>query len=419
MYHALVRILEASGATDASFLAAPLSILLILLLGLLFMFVLMRGVAPLVNKGARKTGLAWNADLFNMRVLRMLSILLTGVLVQHLTTFWLPEVVTIGQALMATLTQVWIIFAATGLIFTLLDAAEKIYQRFPFARQIPLRVFVQIAKLISFLVALVMTIAALMDRSPALLVSGLGAMTAILMLIFKDPILGFVAGIQLSANRMLSVGDWLEMPKYSADGNVIEITLTTVKVSNWDRTITTIPTYALISEAFKNWRGMTDAGGRRLMRSISIDMNSIHFLNPQEIQRLRRLQLITTYIDQKQTEIEEDNRAKNIDPACPANGRHLTNIGVFRAYLVSYLKKHAGLRQDMIIMVRQLQSTNQGLPVEVCAFTLDTSWVGHEGVQSDIFDHILAVIPEFGLRIYQAPSGADLLALQPSVQTAR
>ncbi|MFU8780347.1 MAG: mechanosensitive ion channel family protein [Kiritimatiellia bacterium] len=412
MYHIYITLLQTGRLEDPSLLAAALTAATILLLAFAFLGLVLRFVAPHITHTARKTRFKWDADLLDTPILRMASIWLAGILAQTLSSVWFPAEAFLWQGLMTTLTQLWIIIAATGLIFTLLDGVEKIYQRLLFARQIPIRVFIQIAKLIAFLVALVMAVSALMNRSPALLVSGLGAMTAVLMLIFKDPILGFVAGIQLSANRMLSVGDWLEMPKYNADGDVIEITLTTVKVRNWDCTITTVPTYALISEAFKNWRGMTDAGGRRIKRSIFLDMTSIHFLAPEEIQHLRRMQLITDYIDQKQQEIEADNQAKGIDPASPANGRHLTNIGVLRAYLVTYLKNHTGLRQNMIQIVRQLQPTPQGIPLEIYAFTADTGWVAHEGVQSDIFDHILAVIPEFGLRIYQTPSGTDLLALK-------
>ena len=412
MYHIYHKLLEAGRLENPTLLAAALTTVTILLLALAFLGIAVRFVAPRINSFARKTRFKWDADLLNIPTLRMASIWASGIMAQTLARVWFPEEVSLWQGFMTTTTQLWIIIAGTGLVFTLLDGCEKIYTRLRFARQIPIRVFIQITKLIAFLIALVMVISALMNRSPALLVSGLGAMTAVLMLIFKDPILGFVAGIQLSANRMLSVGDWLEMPKYNADGDVIEITLTTVKVRNWDCTITTVPTYALISEAFKNWRGMTDAGGRRIKRSIFLDMTSIHFLSQEEIQRLRRLQLITSYIDQKQAEIEKDNQTKGVDPACPANGRHLTNIGVLRAYLVHYLKQHTGLRQDMIMIVRQMQPTPQGLPLEIYAFTSDTGWVAHEGVQSDIFDHILAVIPEFGLRIFQTPSGADLIALK-------
>ena len=415
MYQLYYNLLQSGRVEDPSLLAATLTAATILLLAFVFLGVVLRFVAPRITRMARKTRFKWDADLLDTPILRMASILAAAILAQNLSRLWYPEEAAQWQTVMTSLTHLWMITAATGLIFTLLDGAEKIYERFRFARQIPIRVFIQIAKLIAFLVALILVISALLNRSPALLVSGLGALTAVLMLIFKDPILGFVAGIQLSANRMLSVGDWLEMPKYNADGDVIEITLTTVKVRNWDCTITTVPTYALISEAFKNWRGMTDAGGRRIKRSVFLDMTSVHFLSTEEIQHLRRLQLISDYIDQKQADIQADNKAKGVDQACPANGRHMTNIGVLRAYLVEYLKKHTGLRQDMIMIVRQLQPTPQGLPLEIYAFTCDTGWVAHEGVQSDIFDHILAVIPEFGLRIFQTPSGADLLALKSNL----
>ena len=413
MYQIYFRLLQSGRLENPTLLASGLTAITILLVAFVIMAVLLRFIAPLLTRIAQRTRFQWTVDLLRLSALRMGTLLLGGITAQVLSRVWYPAEVSQWRGFMTTLAHLWIIISATALLFALLDGAEKIYQRFRFARQIPIRVFIQITKLIAFLVALIMVISSLLNRSPALLVSGLGAMTAILMLIFKDPILGFVAGIQLTANRMLSVGDWLEMPKYNADGDVVEITLTTVKVCNWDRTITTIPTYALISEAFKNWRGMSDTGGRRIKRNVFLDMTSVHFLTPQEIQHLRRMQLITDYMDQKQTEIEADNLAKGIDPASPANGRHLTNIGVLRAYLVSYLRQHPKLRQDMIQIVRQLQPTAQGIPLEVYAFTNDTAWVAYEGIQSDIFDHILAVIPEFGLRIYQAPSGADLLSLKP------
>jgi miniconductance mechanosensitive channel len=252
----------------------------------------------------------------------------------------------------------------------------------------------------------------LIGKSPLLLFSGLGAMTAVLLLVFKDPILGFVAGIQLSANNMLMVDDWLEMPKYGADGDVVDITLTTVKVRNWDRTITTIPTYALISDSFKNWRGMTESGGRRIKRAICIDTSSVHFLNDNELERLRKAQLLTHYIEDKLRDIDACNREQNIDPSFPANGRRLTNLGTFRAYLVAYLKNHKGIHQGMIQMVRQLDPTPNGLPIEVYAFCNDINWVAYEGIQADIFDHILAVVPEFGLRVHQTPTGYDLQQLR-------
>ncbi len=413
MYHLFMRMLESGRIPDPQPLAAALTGLTALLAAGCLVFFLLRIFLPLAGRSSKLTPLKWATVLASHSLLRVISVLSGGILLQVLTRLWFgPE--TPGWTLfMQTLAHLWIVGASTAVAFALLDALESFYLRFPFSRQIPIRAFVQIAKLLLFLIAMILAISSILNRSPALLVSGLGAMTAVLMLVFKDPILGFVAGIQLSANRMLAVGDWLEMPKYHADGDVIEITLTTVKVCNWDRTITTIPTYALITEAFKNWRGMTDSGGRRIKRSIFLDMTSVHFLRTEELNHLRNLKLIASYINEKQAEIERENLERQVDPACPANGRHLTNLGTLRAYLVNYLRKHPGIRQDMILIVRQLQPTPQGLPLEVYAFTADTSWVGHEGVQSDIFDHILAVIPEFGLRIFQSPSGADLLSLKP------
>jgi miniconductance mechanosensitive channel len=315
-----------------------------------------------------------------------------------------------GNAMQLAAT-LWMLLFGMLAIHAFLDALVDVYNTLPFARQLPIRSFVQVVKLVTVLVFLIITISMLLGKSPALLISGMGAMTAVLMLVFKDPILGFVAGIQLSANRMLAVGDWLEMPKHNADGDVIEVTLTTVKVRNWDQTITTIPTYALIADSFKNWRGMSEAGGRRIKRSVFIDMTSVRFLNPDDIERLRKAQLLTAYITDKIADIERYNREHGIDPASPVNGRRLTNIGTFRAYLSAYLKFHPGIHQNLIMMVRQLQPTAEGLPIEIYAFTSDTGWVAHEGVQSDIFDHILAIIPEFGLRVFQSPTGSDIRSL--------
>jgi miniconductance mechanosensitive channel len=230
----------------------------------------------------------------------------------------------------------------------------------------------------------------------------------VLLLIFKDPILGLVAGIQLSANDMLAVGDWLEMPKFGADGDVIDISLTTVKVRNWDKTITTIPAYALISDSFKNWRGMTESGGRRIKRAVHIDATSVRFLDEDDLKRLRRAQLLADYIEHKVRDIEAYNKENQIDPESPVNGRRLTNLGTFRAYLTAYLRAHKGIHKDMTLMVRQLSPGADGVPLEIYAFSNDTAWVNFEGIQADIFDHIFAVIPEFGLRIHQSPTGYDM-----------
>lgn len=236
-------------------------------------------------------------------------------------------------------------------------------------------------------------------------------MTAVIMLVFKDPIMGFVSGLQLSTYDLLAVGDWVEMPKYNADGDVLEIGLTKVKIQNWDKTIVTIPTYALMSDSFKNWRGMQESGGRRIKRSINIDVSSIRFLAEEDYNRLLKAHLITNYLEHKNAEIEEFNKALNVDTSFGVNGRHLTNVGTFRAYLQSYLENNPNIRNDMTLMVRQLAPTAEGLPVEIYCFTNTTKWAEYEGIQADIFDHVYAVVPEFGLRAYQAPAGSDMHVL--------
>jgi miniconductance mechanosensitive channel len=249
-------------------------------------------------------------------------------------------------------------------------------------------------------------------KSPAMLLSGLGALSAVMMLIFRDALTGLVAGIQLSANNMLLEGDWLEMPAFGADGDVIEISLTTVKVQNWDKTISTIPTYALITNSFKNWRGMSESGGRRIKRAIHIDMTSVRFSSPEMIEKYRRMQLLRPYIEKKLQEIKAYNAEHQIDESESVNGRRITNLGTFRAYLVAYLRNHPMINQEMTFLVRHLAPTDHGIPIEVYVFSSDKVWANYEAIQADIFDHILAIIPEFGLRVFQQPTGADLQQLR-------
>lgn len=393
----------------------PLAKLLaMLLLAALFYAVLRQLAIRLMPVLASRTPIQWDNMMVRQGVFTRLAALAPGVIVHVLAGLWFGPQASwpwLGD-LLRLLAHFWMLLFGLLCLHAFLEALVDIYNTFPFSRQLPVRGFVQVIKLIAVLVFLVLAVSLLLGKSPALLISGMGAMTAVLMLVFKDPILGFVAGIQLSANRMLSVGDWLEMPKYNADGDVIDVTLTTVKVRNWDQTITTIPTYALISDSFKNWRGMSESGGRRIMRNLLVDMASIRFLAEDDIKRLCKAQLLSDYIRTKLADIERDNRDRKVDPASPVNGRKLTNIGTFRAYLLAYLQAHPGIHQDKIIMVRQLQPTPEGLPLQIYAFTRDTAWVAHENVQSDIFDHLLAVVPEFGLRLFQSPSGADLQALR-------
>ena len=299
---------------------------------------------------------------------------------------------------------------------SLLNAVVDIYRTFEASKEIPIKGFVQVVKIALYFLTVVFVISILLNKTPVYLLSGIGAMTAVLMLIFRDAILGFVAGIQLAANKMVSNGDWIEMPKYGADGDVLEVTLTTVKVQNWDKTITTIPTYALISESFKNWRGMQASGGRRIKRAINIDMGSIKFCDEEMLDRFGKIQYISEYIETMRNELAEFNHAKNVDNASLVNGRRMTNIGTFRAYVQAYLQNHPDINRDMTFLIRQLQPTQYGLPIEIYVFSKDKVWANYEGIQADIFDHILAVVQEFDLRVYQNPTGSDFRVLTGAKQ---
>lgn len=302
-----------------------------------------------------------------------------------------------------------VIFVLT--LVSLLNTVEDIYQSFRVSREVPIKAFIQVLQLVIYFLATVLIVSILMNKTPLYLLSGVGALAAILMLVFRDSILGFVAGIQLAANKMVAVGDWIEMPKYGADGDVLEVALTTVKVQNWDKTITTIPTYALISESFKNWRGMSESGGRRIKRAINFDMSSIRFCDEEMLERYAKVQYIAEYINQKKDELEEFNQSEKVDNISLVNGRRMTNIGTFRAYVTSYLRHHPMINKNMTFLVRQLQPTQYGLPIEIYVFSKDQVWANYEAIQADIFDHILAVVPEFDLRVYQNPTGDDFRKL--------
>jgi len=292
-------------------------------------------------------------------------------------------------------------------ISAFLSAVYHVYSEREQFRDRPLKGLLQTAQVILFFIGGIVVISVLIDKSPMVLLTGLGASAAILMLVFKDSIMGFVSGIQLSANNMLKVGDWIAMPKYGADGTVIEVTLNTVKVRNWDNTITTIPPYLLVSDSFQNWRGMQESGGRRVKRSINIDMNSVRFCTPEMLAKYKKIQLLTDYVEQTEQVVKEYNEEHHIDNSILVNGRRQTNLGVFRAYLTNYLKSLPDVNKNLTCMVRYLQPTEQGIPVELYFFSAVKEWVPYEGIQADVFDHLLAIVPEFGLRVFQNPTGED------------
>ncbi|RXZ64997.1 mechanosensitive ion channel [Pelagerythrobacter rhizovicinus] len=292
-----------------------------------------------------------------------------------------------------------------------LSFVKDLYDRRPDAANRPIKGYIQVLKIVVYAAAAILMVAALIEQSPLLLLSGLGAMAAVLLLVFKDTILSLVASVQLTSNDMLRVGDWIEMPELNADGDVIDIALHTVKVQNFDKTITTIPTHRLISDSFKNWRGMSEAGGRRIKRAINIDQNSIRFLDEEEKAKLRRFKLIDGYLADKEREIGEWNTGLGEAAREPVNARRVTNVGTFRAYVIAYLRAHPRITPAMTLLVRQLEPGAQGLPLEIYCFTDTTAWGDYEAIQADIFDHLLAIMPEFGLRIFQEPSGLDLRGL--------
>ena len=361
------------------------------------------------EKRANASSRLWLQIITQNKLFRRLAFTLQGIIVNIQAALWLQKGSEAAEILV-TCAQLWIMMYALLSLFSLLDVILNLSQKLPAASQLPLKGIFQGIKLIGAIIVGILMISLLIGQSPAILISGLGAMAAVLMLVFKDPILGLVAGIQLSANDMLKLGDWLEMPKYGADGAVIDIGLTTVKVRNWDNTITTIPTWSLVSDSFKNWSGMSASGGRRIKRSISIDATSIHFLDEDERQRLHKAHLLKPYLTTRHQEIDEWNQLLDA-PESVLNHRRMTNIGTFRAYLNEYLRHHPRIRKDMTLMVRQLAPDDHGLPIEIYAFTNTVVWLEYESIQADIFDHIFAVIEEFGLRIHQSPTGNDIRAL--------
>ena len=319
-----------------------------------------------------------------------------------------PDLPESAVIVVRNVSNAFIVLTVALALIALLHSINSIYNRRPEAKDRPIKGYLQVVQIVIYAIAAILIIASLLDRSPLILLSGLGAMAAVLMLVFQDTLLSLVASVQISSNDMVRVGDWIEMPQFNADGDVIDIALHTIKVQNWDRTITTIPTKRLISESFKNWRGMQESGGRRIKRALYIDQNSIKFLSTEEQSRLHRFALLAGYLDEKKAELEKWNAGLIEQGLDPVNSRQVTNIGTFRAYVERYLRQHPSVHQGMTLMVRQLNPGPQGLPLEVYCFTNTTAWVAYEGIQSDIFDHLLAILPEFGLRVFQQPSGPDV-----------
>ena len=388
-------------------LCAQVGILVIVLvLAWVGNFIAKKIILRITRRFIKKSKTQWDDILDEHRVFTLLSHLVPAIIIYLFTPFVFIDTLGAGW-FMRVVSLIYMIVVGMLVLNAFLSSVVDIYRTYSFARRMPIRGFVQVVKIFIFITGGIIILGMVIGRDPTKILAGFGAMTAVLMLIFKDAILGFVAGIQISANNMVHLGDWIEMPKYGADGDVIDISLTTVKVQNWDKTISTIPAYALISDSFKNWRGMSESGGRRIKRAINIDMNTVKFCNPMMLDKFRRFEHIAEYIDAKQNEIDEYNITGNVDNTELVNGRRMTNVGTFRAYVIAYLKNHPKINQNMTFLVRQLKPTECGLPIEIYVFSSDKVWANYEAIQADIFDHILAVVPEFGLRVFQNPTGSD------------
>jgi miniconductance mechanosensitive channel len=371
--------------------------------------VIKRILVGTVRAVAKRSKVTWDDALIKHNVVGRIVQLVPAFIIFAGVAF-VPDLPEYGAKLIRNIAMGYMVLVSTMALTALLGAANTVYSSLPVAKVRPLKGFVQLLQIVVWIVGGVLIVATLLDRSPLILLSGFGAMTAILLLVFKDTILSLVASVQLTAQDMVRVGDWIEMPQFGADGDVIDVQLHTVKVQNWDKTITTIPTHRLISDSFKNWRGMQSTGARRIKRSVLIDVNSIRFQSRQEIDHFKRFALLKDYIAAKEAELAAYNDALEYEVIEAVNTRRLTNIGTFRAYAESYLQNHPRIHKGMTLMVRQLGADAHGLPLEIYCFTNTTVWAEYEGIQADVFDHLLAIIPEFGLRIYQQPAGSDLAA---------
>ncbi len=393
---------------DAAWLLVLIKLAILFATAFLVKFVTRVVLVRTATRLARTTAFSWDDALLEARFFHRVAnwpplVLLTNFLPVILDGY--PKLLVSVSRLL----DVAVVVIVLLIFVSLVDAATKIYGEYEISRRVPITGFAQVLKLIVLCGALIYSVSVLLGKEPWVLLSGIGALTAVLLLVFKDTILGFVGGIQLIANDMLRPGDWIEMQKYGADGDVLEISLTTVKVQNWDKTITTIPTYSLISDSFKNWRGMEESGGRRIKRSVFIDVNSIRFCTPEMIERFKGIHRIRDYVSAKQHELDEYNRQLGIAESSLADGRRMTNIGTFRHYLIAYLRQHPKVNQQMTFLVRQLQPTDSGLPMEIYVFSSDQAWANYEEIQSDIFDHVYSVLPIFELRAFQNLTGQDVI----------
>ena len=404
-------VLSGSGMSDNLALFIENATVIVITIGLAFLAdrLVKRIIVGSIARLARRSKNTWDDIFVKRKVFNRLAHLAPALIVYYALQFIFEAENLVS--FLENFTQAYMVLVVVLVIDSVLNALHEIYRMLPVSRGRNIKGFVQVLKIIFYFIAIILVISIFSGEAPKTLLAGLGALAAVIILVFKDTILGFVASIQLAANKMVNIGDWISMPKFGADGDVIDINLTSVKVQNWDKTIASIPTYALVSDSFNNWKGMEESGGRRIKRSINIDMKSVAFLNPEQIEKFRKFHLLADYINRKEKEIAEFNKSLDLDDSVVANGRRMTNLGTFRVYLENYLQNHPKIHKDMTFLVRHLQPTEKGLPVEIYVFSNDQAWANYESIQADIFDHILAIIPEFGLRVFQNPTGDDFQKL--------
>jgi len=392
-------------------------VFLILLAAVLSDFVAKKILKGAIRKMVKKTASKFDDIIFQKKVIFYITHLIPAGII-HLTIDFAfkdnvdyPFDAELVKMVIHNMLALYVFVIMWLVIFASINAFYEIFKKGHLAKNVDIKGFLQLVKVIVSLVFIILIISKIVNQRPGAILTALGAVAAVLMFVFKDTLLGFVAGIQIAANKMVKPGDWISMPDMNTDGTVLEIGLTTVKIQNWDKTISTVPTYALVSNSFANWRGMEESGGRRIKRSFFIDVKSIQFCTVEMIEKFRNIYLLKSYIEEKEKELDTYNKEKHIANNNIVNSRHLTNIGTFRKYIEFYLKEHPEIKKDFTILVRQLQVTPNGLPLEIYVFSADQRWVQYEAIQSDIFDHIFSVIPEFGLRLFQNPTGDDFSKL--------
>lgn len=379
-------------------------------LSVLAYMVAKRIILKLVTFVTKKTKFGWDDVILEQGVFNKLALLAPAMVIFYLGYAY----DTAGEFLQRAVSS-YVLFVFMLAINDLLTAVNVIYNRFEFAKSRPIKGYIQVVKLVMFAFGAITILALIMGKSPAVVISGLGALTAVLMLVFKDTILSLVASIQLATNDSIRIGDWIEMPKFGADGDVIDIALNSVKIQNWDKTISSVPTHRFLEDSFKNWRGMSESGGRRIRKSLLLDQTSVKFLSSAKIDELGQIDLIKDYVKERRKEVEEHNQSENVDTSIPMNGRRLTNLGTFRQYVLALLESNPNIRKDMTLLVRLQEPTHQGIPLQIYCFSSEQRWAHYEALQGDIFDHLLAALKQFDLRVFQDPVGADFQALKNEV----